>query len=538
MAYENINYRKFQDNVRELYCKITTTNFRGEEIYFDPKNNPGDPLVSVKIDRTVPVGKVAGFVLVQEMKVELKGAWELPQGTKLVVELGLHNEQNAELAYFYVDRSVYDVTNNKTEVIAYDILHKLAGHVFREISFYTYNELGVTLSDTLNPEELAKKMYKAINSTGADEDVEFQTTHLNEYRYKRNQVNIQNGDNLLNAMIALCEMLGAICYATRGNKVVIRKPGQYLPNWDDQCIYERAIIESTQAPGRICTKVAHVGALGDSYVVDVELSEYQQNLPDEKRFCLTLYENPFLTLRQDMQAPVLNHLASVFGGTGWFTYRMKWRGCPYYEPGDYLTFGAESGRMYDIPYIGDTITYNGGLVSEISWDMQEITDTPKEQPATLGEQIRQTYAQINNIDNSITLVAGDVTQLQLTMDGITAEVNGLSKDIEGIIYNTKVGITAQEASMLFEKRLKDGLTTSMGYSFDNEGMKISRSTSDITTQITEDGMQVYIGDDDVLTANNHGVEARNLEATTYLIIGGKCYFEYQPDIDRMVCFWI
>ena len=57
------------------------------------------------------------------------------------------------------------------------------------------------------------------------------------------------------------------------------------------------------------------------------------------------------------------------------------------------------------------------------------------------------------------------------------------------------------------------------------------------TQITEDGMVVYRNEDAVLTANNVGVDAVNLHATTYLIIGENSRFEDYGG-SRTGCFWI
>jgi hypothetical protein len=57
------------------------------------------------------------------------------------------------------------------------------------------------------------------------------------------------------------------------------------------------------------------------------------------------------------------------------------------------------------------------------------------------------------------------------------------------------------------------------------------------TTITENGMIVYKDNEAVLTANNVGVEAVNLNASTYLIIGGNSRFENYGS-NRTGCFWI
>ena len=54
-------------------------------------------------------------------------------------------------------------------------------------------------------------------------------------------------------------------------------------------------------------------------------------------------------------------------------------------------------------------------------------------------------------------------------------------------------------------------------------------------------MSVYKNEEKVLIANNEGVKAANLHATTYLIIGNYSRFEDYTNIDgevRTGCFWI
>ena len=50
-------------------------------------------------------------------------------------------------------------------------------------------------------------------------------------------------------------------------------------------------------------------------------------------------------------------------------------------------------------------------------------------------------------------------------------------------------------------------------------------------------MTVYRDSTPVLTANNSGVDAVNLHATTYLIVGNNSRFEDYGE-DRTGCFWI
>lgn len=68
-------------------------------------------------------------------------------------------------------------------------------------------------------------------------------------------------------------------------------------------------------------------------------------------------------------------------------------------------------------------------------------------------------------------------------------------------------------------------------------MSIEKSGSEMKTKITENGMYVSKDGEEVLVANNEGVDAVNLHATTYLIVGMNSRFEDYGD-GRTGCFWI
>lgn len=95
--------------------------------------------------------------------------------------------------------------------------------------------------------------------------------------------------------------------------------------------------------------------------------------------------------------------------------------------------------------------------------------------------------------------------------------------------------------LIVQEELAGGVnkvTTTTGFTFNQDGLTISKSNVDITTDISEDGMRVSKGGQVVLTADNNGVEALNLHASTYLIIGENSRFEDYDNGSRTGCFWI
>ena len=102
-------------------------------------------------------------------------------------------------------------------------------------------------------------------------------------------------------------------------------------------------------------------------------------------------------------------------------------------------------------------------------------------------------------------------------------------------------MSAEDVKVEIQKELSNGVDkveTSTGFTFNDEGLTITKSDSEMKTTINEDGMIVYRNDEAVLTANNIGVDAVNLRATTYLIIGTNSRFEDYNEGTRTGCFWI
>ena len=104
--------------------------------------------------------------------------------------------------------------------------------------------------------------------------------------------------------------------------------------------------------------------------------------------------------------------------------------------------------------------------------------------------------------------------------------------------NTKV--SAEDINFTIQKALEGGterVTTATGYTFNEAGLHISKNNSEMSTSITEDGMSVYRDGSEVLKADNLGVQAEDLHATTFLIIGNNSRLENYSS-GRTGCFWI
>lgn len=156
-----------------------------------------------------------------------------------------------------------------------------------------------------------------------------------------------------------------------------------------------------------------------------------------------------------------------------------------------------------------------------------------------------------NLNGEITLVKQDVSTLQVGSSEINATVKSLestttdsikalNNTVSALSKEVNLKVDSESVTILVEKSLEEGVekvkTSSKQYTFDDNGLDISSSDSEISTLITEDGMRIYKYNTEVLTANNQGVVATDLHARTFLIIGENSRLEDRGR--RTACFWI
>lgn len=147
----------------------------------------------------------------------------------------------------------------------------------------------------------------------------------------------------------------------------------------------------------------------------------------------------------------------------------------------------------------------------------------------LQDEITQTSTELSRTSEAVNVQASRVTELA---DG----VGTLSNKVETKLDAYAVDIKVKEA---LENGV-DRVETESGYRFDADGLTISKSGEQMSNVLDNTGMYVKRSGEEILTANNEGVDAVNLHAKTYLIIGsgeGRSRFE-DYDILRTGCFWV
>lgn len=127
---------------------------------------------------------------------------------------------------------------------------------------------------------------------------------------------------------------------------------------------------------------------------------------------------------------------------------------------------------------------------------------------------------------------------------LSARQDSTSKDMEVLRSKLDLAVTSEEVTIAIDQALSDGVTqvdTQTGFKFNSEGLTIDKAGASTSTNVNENGMVVSRKTSEtaeaVLTANDRGVDAINLTARQYLIMGSRSRFE-DYGTDRTACFWI
>lgn len=201
-----------------------------------------------------------------------------------------------------------------------------------------------------------------------------------------------------------------------------------------------------------------------------------------------------------------------------------------------FTYTADSRNLYFyFQNNGSYYIYHSQLeIGTVSTDWSPAPEDTGDDFDYVNQELQTVWESVSQLSVNTDGIMETVSKTESTIDTLTGEVESTRQEI----------LEVKRASDQFTIDLQqivdtgvDKVTTSTGFTFNDEGLSITKSDSSISTQITEDGMTVSDSDEALLTANHTGVEAKDLHARTYLIVGGRSRFENYGS-NRTGCYWI
>lgn len=505
-----------------------------------------DVIKSIEIQRVGNDSKFYGYGICQRLNlkvVDLQDVISPAPSSAITVAIGIVLP-DGELEYvnwptFYISERHRSEEDGQLSITAYDKLD--------EAGLYPVSVLNLEKPYTVKDVITAIANYLHLGT------VVYENIAANDYALNLNYedgANFEGTENLREVLNAAAEAVSAIYYIDNNNNLKFKRldiTGEPVATITDEDYFTLE-----HGDNRRISEVMHVTDLGDNVSASTGVTgtiAYVRN-------------NPFWDNRDDIDE-IVEYALSCVGGLTINQYDCSWRGNLPLEVGDKIEMKqvgtencTESGYVVD-----DVITFDGSFGQKTQWSYNASDAQTDTNASTLGEAISQTIARVDKVNKTITMLASEIdgaseksAALEVGTQAISGTVTELSKyvdeTIEGINQelaklreSLNVTMTKDEFALEFQKEISDGVNkvvTSTGYSFDEEGLVVSKSDSDITTEITEDGMTVYRAGDSVLVANNEGVKAEDLHATTYLLIGANSRFEdwtYQGE-PRTGCFFV
>jgi hypothetical protein len=175
-----------------------------------------------------------------------------------------------------------------------------------------------------------------------------------------------------------------------------------------------------------------------------------------------------------------------------------------------------------------------------------VTDwSPAPEDLDPTDELAETNDRIQTVHSLASSLEVAISGISSTVESYTTVVNDLDDEIKRVDGRVSgFEQTAEQFKLDITTIQKDGVakvSTTSGV-FDDKGLTVDNTESPTKSTLTPDGMTVYNkkpnGElDEVLEATSEGVNATNLHATTYLIVGGRSRFE-NYGTDRTGCFWI
>lgn len=227
------------------------------------------------------------------------------------------------------------------------------------------------------------------------------------------------------------------------------------------------------------------------------------------------------THREDFMDGVCDALM----GLSFELYELESFGIGYLNFGEFFSIKTADGVEHKTLMLCDDLQITQGVKEESKLEEPEVTATDYSAASETDKTLRKTILRVDKQDNKITALVSKTDEMEAGLADVT-------KKAELIIDPESVDIKITEAISGI-----DSIETSTGYTFDKDGLNIHKDGEEMHNTLDNTGMYVRRNNENVLVANNDGVNAINLTARQYLIIGNNARFEDYSN-NRTACFYI
>ena len=501
-----------------------------------------DRILELTIERTGQNSKFFGFGILHKLNIkllDLNRTLNVSKGNTFKVYAGYDAESMIKpYPTFYVDEVSRDEATSVITITAYDASYKANNITIADVN-QLFLTSGVVSYTTLVFLQAAITLLNInnIEMNNVSPEASCFTT------YYPTGANFNGDESYKLGLDAVAEATQCVYYINNNDNLVFKRLD--VSGAAVLTITEENIIALTTGETCKLTTIVNATELGDNLAATT----------GEEGKTQYLRNNPFLELRDDLSS-LLDAAIAAVGGLEITPFYCNYIGNFLVEPADKIDIITNGNNKITTFVLCDFINFNGTLIEASEWTFEADEET-EANPSNLGEAIKQTYARVNKVEQRIDLVVSDtnnkIAELNLTAENINASVKSVEEATKEQIQNTNenyeklakevnLKMTSEAVQIAITQELEKGtskVATSTGFTFDENGLTIEKTDSEISTNIDENGLSVFKNNDEVLTADNTGVKAKNLHATTYLIVGKNTYFaDYdERGESRAGAFW-
>ena len=229
----------------------------------------------------------------------------------------------------------------------------------------------------------------------------------------------------------------------------------------------------------------------------------------------------------------MDGVCNALFGLSFELYELESFGIGYLNFGEFFAIKTADGVEHNALMLCDDLQITQGVKETSKLEEPEVTATDYSAASETDKTLRKTILRVDKQANEISAL---VTKSETTTNDVTGLADKVNKMAEVIITPTEVEFKISTAI-----EGMDSFKTSTGYTFDEKGLNIHKDGEEMHNTLDNTGMYVRRDNEDVLVANNDGVNAINLTARQYLIVGDNARFEnYASGADsrRTACFYI
>lgn len=497
-----------------------------------------DALKSFTVERLGEEGKFFGFGVCAKLNVKLidpDRSIDVSTANTLEVVCGVDKDYIYPFPHFYVTEVNRNENTNEISVTAYDDLIVATG---------------MLVTDLPLPLEYSLRTACAICASALDIPLDDESVAGTAFDLMIEGGANFNGDETVRQVLNyIAEATQTVYYISHDWKLTFKR----LDKDGDGVITigKEKYFTLNSRTNRRLDNIAHVTDLGENVIASTGLTGSTQYVRN----------NPFWSLQTNI-GTLLQQAINRVGGLRLNQFDLEWRGNYLLEIGDKMAMVTKDNDIVHSYLLNDTLLFDGAFSQHSEWSYANNDVETADNPANLGTALNQTFAKVDKVNRQIEMVVSEtqantqaIAQLLLNATDINASVSkvteqvktteeSLTNEIETLRQEVSAKMTAEDFKIAITEELKNNevtqVKTTTGFTFNQEGLTIDKSGTEMTTVITDDGMRVYRSGEEVLVANNEGVRAEDLHATTYLMIGKYSRFEdfvenFEP---RTGCFWM